>query len=116
MQFAKLFYWSRMRLFFGLGQQQSGLFNQRNLRLELRNVNMNICIPFVHSEKGYGLYWDNQSPTCFTDNPQEMSFDSEVGLCADYYLIYGGNAEEVISGVRTLTGQAPLYLLWALGF
>lgn len=103
-------------IIFGLGQQQSGLFNQRNQRLELRNVNMNICIPFIHSEKGYGLYWDNQSPTCFTDNPQEMSFDSEVGLCADYYFIYGGDAEGVIAGVRTLTGQAPLYPLWTLGF
>lgn len=103
-------------IIFGLGQQQTGLFNQRNQRLQLRNVNMSICIPFVHSEKGYGLYWDNQSPTYFTDNAQKMSFDSEVGLCADYYFIYGGNAEGVIAGVRTLTGQAPLYPLWTLGF
>lgn len=103
-------------IIFGLGQQQSGLFNQRNQRLHLRNVNMNICIPFVHSEKGYGLYWDNQSPTWFTDNPQELSFDSEVGLCADYYFIYGGDADGVIAGVRSLTGQAPLYPLWTLGF
>ena len=45
----------------------------------------------------------------FLDNPQEMSFDSEVGDCADYYFIYGGNADGVIAGVRELTGQAPLY-------
>ena len=53
---------------------------------------MSICIPFIHSVKGYALYWDNYSPTTFLDNPQEMSFDSEVGDCADYYFIYGGNA------------------------
>ena len=52
----------------------------------------------------------------FTDNPQEMSFDSEVGDCADYYFIYGSNADGVIAGVRDLTGQAPLYPLWTLGF
>ena len=45
-----------------------------------------------------------------------MSFDSEVGDCADYYFIYGGNADGVIAGVRELTGQAPLYPLWTLGF
>ena len=45
-----------------------------------------------------------------------MSFDSEVGDCADYYFIYGGNADKVIANVRELTGQAPLYPLWALGF
>lgn len=43
-----------------------------------------------------------------------MSFDSEVGDCADYYFIYGGNADKVIANVRELTGQAPLYPLWAL--
>lgn len=101
---------------YGLGQQQTGLVSQRNQRLLLRNENMKICIPFVHSAKGYGLYWDNYSPTVFLDNPQEMSFDSEVGDCADYYFIYGGNADGVIAGVRQLTGQAPMYPLWTLGF
>lgn len=101
---------------YGLGQQQTGLVSQRNQKLLLRNINMKICIPFVHSAKGYGLYWDNYSPTTFTDNPQEMSFDSEVGDCADYYFIYGGSADGVIAGVRQLTGQAPMYPLWTLGF
>lgn len=101
---------------YGLGQQQRGKVNQRNQKLFLRNQNMHICIPFIHSVKGYGLYWDNYSPTLFTDNPQEMSFDSEVGDCADYYFIYGQNADGVIAGVRELTGQAPLYPLWTLGF
>lgn len=101
---------------YGLGQQQTGKVNQRNQKLFLRNQNMSICIPFIHSIKGYALYWDNYSPTTFVDNPQEMSFDSEVGDCADYYFIYGGNADKVIANVRELTGQAPLYPLWALGF
>lgn len=101
---------------YGLGQQQTGKVNQRNQKLYLRNQNMHICIPFVHSAKGYGLYWDNYSPTTFNDNRQEMSFDSEVGDCADYYFIYGGNADGVVAGVRQLTGQAPMYPLWTLGF
>lgn len=103
-------------VFYGLGQQQTGKVSQRNQKILLRNINTKICIPFLHSVKGYGLYWDNYSPTTFTDNPQETSFDSEVGDCADYYLIYGGNADGVIAGVRDLTGQAPMYPLWTLGF
>ena len=77
---------------YGLGQQQTGKVNQRNQKLFLRNQNMSICIPFIHSIKGYALYWDNYSPTTFLDNPQETSFDSEVGDCADYYFIYGGHS------------------------
>lgn len=103
-------------VFYGLGQQQTGKVSQRNQKILLRNINTKICIPFLHSVKGYGLYWDNYSPTTFTDNPQETSFDSEVGDCSDYYLIYGGSADGVIAGVRNLTGQAPMYPLWTLGF
>lgn len=101
---------------YGLGQQQTGLMNQRNQTLFLRNQNMHICIPIIHSVKGYAVFWDNYSPTTFTDNPWETSFDSEVGDCSDYYFMYGGNADGVIADLRDLTGQAPLYPLWTLGF
>ena len=101
---------------FGLGQQQDGRWSQRGQRMRLKNENMKICIPFLHSAKGYGLYWDNYSPTVFADNAQETSFTSEVGWCADYYFIYGPTADDVIGGVRQLTGQAPMYPLWAMGF
>lgn len=102
-------------IIYGMGQQQTGRLSQRGQKLFLRNSNTNICIPFMHSEKGYGLYWDNYSPTTFLDNKQETSFDSEVGDCADYYFIYGGDAQGVVAGVRELTGQAPMYPLWTLG-
>jgi len=34
----------------------------------------------------------------------------------DYYFISGGNLDEVISGYRTLTGKAPVYPKWVLGY
>ena len=34
----------------------------------------------------------------------------------DYYFIAGKNMDEVISGYRTLTGKAPVYPKWVLGF
>ncbi|MEO7923208.1 MAG: TIM-barrel domain-containing protein, partial [Chitinophagaceae bacterium] len=45
-----------------------------------------------------------------------FSFSSEAGKQIDYYFIYGGNMDEVISGYRTLTGKAPIVPKWALGF
>lgn len=73
-------------------------------------------IPIIQSTKGYGLFWDNYSPTTFTDNPQEMAFESEVGECIDYYFMYGTSADGVIAQIRELTGQAPMYPLWSYGF
>ncbi|WP_217605454.1 TIM-barrel domain-containing protein [Chitinophaga sp. GbtcB8] len=101
---------------YGLGQQQNGKMSQRGQRVYLRQDNMKVCIPFFQSVKGYGVFWDNYSPTTFTDNLQETSFDSEAGDCADYYFLYGGNAEGVVAQMRGLTGQAPLMPLWVYGF
>jgi alpha-D-xyloside xylohydrolase len=100
---------------YGLGQRQNGKMNQRNQRIALRQENMYICIPFVQSVKGYGLFWDNYSPTTFQDNPQEMSWES-TGFCVDYYFMYGKNADGVIAQMRELTGQAPMFPLWTFGF
>ena len=100
---------------YGLGQQQTGKMNQRNQILPLQNWNMKVCIPFVQSVKGYGIYWDQYSISEFVDNPQEMSMQS-VGIKADYYFIYGGNADGVIAQMRKLTGQSPMLPLWAYGF
>ncbi|MBN1567647.1 MAG: DUF5110 domain-containing protein [Acidobacteria bacterium] len=45
-----------------------------------------------------------------------MSLWSEVGDQIDYYFIAGANADEIIHGYRTITGQAPMMPKWALGF
>ena len=101
---------------YGLGQQQVDDLNQRNHKHFMRQRALHASVPIIQSTKGYGMFWDNYSPTTYTDNPQEMSFDSEVGECMDYYFMYGGNADGVIAQIRDLTGQAPMYPLWTFGF
>ena len=49
-------------------------------------------------------------------NQRKLSIWSEMAKDMDYYFIAGRNADEVISGYRTLTGKAPVYPKWALGF
>ncbi len=47
---------------------------------------------------------------------RKLSIWSEMSKDMDYYFIAGQNADEVISGYRTLTGKAPVYPKWVLGF
>jgi alpha-D-xyloside xylohydrolase len=101
---------------YGLGQQQAGKMIQRNLTLNMIQGNTNDYVPFFVSVKGYGLFWDNYSPTVFTDNSEGTSFKSDVGDCIDYYFMYGGNADGVIANMRDLTGQVPMFPLWTYGF
>ena len=101
---------------YGLGQHQKGKMNQRNQQLILRQENIVTSIPYIYSIKGYGLFWDNNSVTTFTDNSQETAFNSEVGGCSDYYFMYGSNADNVVKCMRNLTGQVQMNALWTYGF
>lgn len=106
----------RDELIYGLGQFQDGKMAQRNQKLYLLQEILITAIPIFQSTKGYGLFWDNYSPTWFTDNPQETSFESTVGDCADYYFMSGGNADGVIARIRELTGQVPMFPYWTYGY
>ena len=101
---------------YGLGQQQQGRMSKRNVKLRMIQGNTDDYIPLFVSVKGYGLYWDNTSPTDFEDNPESTSFRSDVGDCIDYYFMEGGNADGVIARMRDLTGQVPMFPLWTFGY
>ena len=101
---------------YGLGQQQQGKMVQRNLKLNMIQGNTDDYVPFFLSAKGYGLFWDNYSPTIFEDNPESTSFKSEAGDGIDYYFMFGENADGVIACMRDLTGQVPMFPLWTYGY
>jgi alpha-D-xyloside xylohydrolase len=50
------------------------------------------------------------------EEQNRLSIWSEMSKDMDYYFIAGNNTDEVISGYRTLTGKAPVYPKWVLGF
>ena len=101
---------------YGLGILQNGKMSQRNQEVHMVQNNTWDFVTFFQSVKGYGLFWDNYSPTTFKDTPGETSFGSEVGDCIDYYFMYGGNADGVVAEMRDLTGQVPMFPLWSYGF
>lgn len=101
---------------YGLGQQQRGKLSLRNTRINMVQGNTDDYVPFLVSTKGYGLFWDNYSPTVFEDKPESTSFKSDVGDCIDYYFMFGGNIDGSIAGMRDLTGKAPMFPLWTFGY
>ncbi len=101
---------------YGLGQQQRGKLSLRNTRINMVQGNTDDYVPFLVSTKGYGLFWDNYSPTVFEDKPESTIFKSDVGDCIDYYFMLGGNIDGSIACMRELTGQAPMFPLWTFGY
>jgi alpha-D-xyloside xylohydrolase len=101
---------------YGLGTIQNGKMNRRGEKKRMEQSNLEDFQNVLQSIKGWGLYWENYSPTLFEDNAQGMTFTSEAGQGVDYYFMYGGSADGVIAQMRHLSGDVPMFPLWTYGF
>ena len=101
---------------YGLGTIQNGKMNRRGERKRMEQSNLEDFMNVLQSIKGWGIYWENYSPTLFEDNANGMTFDAEVGDGVDYYFMYGGSADGVIAQMRYLSGDVPMFPLWTFGY
>ena len=101
---------------YGLGTIQNGKMNRRGEHKRMEQSNLEDFQNVLQSIKGWGLYWENYSPTQFDDDEYGTTFTSEVGEGVDYYFMYGGSADGVIAKMRELTGDVPMFPLWTYGF
>lgn len=101
---------------YGVGILQEGRMDMRGTNRRMIQGNTDDYCNIIQSIKGYGLFWDNYSPTTFVANESGFQFISDNGGCIDYYFIYGGDADGVIAGIRQLTGTVPMLPLWSYGF
>ena len=101
---------------YGLGTIQNGKMNRRGEKKRMEQSNLEDFQNVLQSIKGWGIYWENYSPTLFEDNAEGMTFDAEAGEGIDYYFMYGESADGVIALMRQLTGDVPMFPLWTYGF
>lgn len=101
---------------YGLGMLQNGRMNQRGENRLMFQTNTEDYANFFQSIKGYGVFWDNYSPTRIEDRDDTLTLSSQVAEAIDYYFIYGKDADGVISRMRTLSGKVPMLPLWTYGF
>lgn len=99
---------------YGLGQLQNGRLSMRGVSMTMIQDNRSIYIPYFYSSKRYALYWDNYSPTAFSDGPTGTTFSS-TGQAIDYYVLVGTSADGVLRSWRQLTGGTQLPPLWNFG-
>ncbi|MCQ2095514.1 MAG: DUF5110 domain-containing protein [Bacteroidaceae bacterium] len=101
---------------YGIGLLQNGKMSQRGENRRMEQSNLEDYAHFFQSIKGYGVFWDNYSPTLIQDRDNLLTWESEVGGLIDYYFMYGGNADGVIACMRNLSGHVPMLPLWTYGF
>jgi len=101
---------------YGFGFVGEGEVNRRNKDLLLVQTNVGIVIPVMMSTERYGILWDTYSKMRFKDNADGATLWAESAPGGvDYYFMAGDSMDEVVTGYRALTGQAPMYPKQAFG-
>ncbi len=102
--------------FYGLGQHQHGLLNQKGCVIRLQQTNTEIAIPFVLSSRGYGFLWNNPAIGRVELAENFTRWVAEATRLLDYYVIAGNSPSEILEHYVSATGRPPLLPEWALGF
>lgn len=117
---AQSFKLSTNEAIYGFGQVQDGALDHRGKSYShMVQGNMSVWIPFFHSTRGYGLYWDLYGPCDFSDNTSTgATFKTEAAHAVDYYVLVGSetDGDEVVRRMRELTGKATMVPLWTYGY
>jgi alpha-D-xyloside xylohydrolase len=108
--------------YYGLGQNQQGALDLRGRSLECAHdytaaAGPSVCVPFIVTNKGYGLVWDNPSKTRvdFAFNEQ-TKWTSQVGQRVSFLVIAGDSYDKIYEGYRLLTGSVPMLPKSAYGY
>ncbi|MGO7251612.1 hypothetical protein ACCS63_35345, partial [Rhizobium brockwellii] len=68
-----------------------------------------VCVPFMVTDKGYAILWDNPSATTVSPGLLNATkFASNVGERVSFFLIAGKTTDELYAGYARLTGATPL--------
>jgi alpha-D-xyloside xylohydrolase len=108
--------------YYGLGQNHEGFLDHRGHAVRCWNdylspAGPSTCIPFLLTNKGYGLVWDNPSKTTISPGFNEQTrWSSEMGDRVSFFVIAGDTADEIYAGYRLLTGPTPLLPKAAYGY
>jgi alpha-D-xyloside xylohydrolase len=108
--------------YYGLGQNQEGFLDRRGHVIRCEHdynapSGQSVCVPFVVTNKGYGMIWDNPSKTTvsfgFNGN---VHWDSQVGQRVSFFVIAGKTYDEIYEGYRLLTGTVQMLPKSAYGY
>ncbi|WP_423126957.1 TIM-barrel domain-containing protein [Gaoshiqia sp. Z1-71] len=97
--------------FYGLGQHQSDEFNYKGKSEELFQYNTKVAVPFIVSNKNYGLLWDSYSLSRFGDSREYKQLNrafqlynkkGERGSLTGTYQRWNGDLQQLVRAEDSL--------------
>jgi alpha-D-xyloside xylohydrolase len=101
--------------FFGLGQHTHGRLDQKGLVLDLVQRNAEISIPFLLSNRGYGLLWNLPAIGRVELAENGVRWVADSARQIDYWVTTGTPAG-ILAHYADATGHAQPLPEWASGF
>lgn len=101
---------------FGMGQYQQDFLDLKNSKLELAHRNSQASVPFLLSNRGYGMLWNNPAigEVNFAKNITEWHAFSTKEM--DYWITCGDTPSEIEEQYADVTGKVPMMPDYAMGY
>ncbi|MBO6300974.1 MAG: glycoside hydrolase family 31 protein [Ruminiclostridium sp.] len=93
---------------FGMGQYQMPILNLKGCVLPLEQRNSQVTVPFVISDRGYGMLWNNPATgeAAFGRNITKWTAD-ETDM-ADYWITADETPAKIVENYTACVGRAPV--------
>ena len=101
---------------YGLGQRTHGRLNLKGLALDLVQRNGEVSIPFVLSDRGYGLLWNVPAVGRVEFAENATRWQAGQAREIDYWLTAAPTPAGILARYADVTGHAPELPAWASGF
>ncbi len=100
----------------GLGQHEDGIANYRNCTQHLYQNNMQIPMPVFLSTAGYAVLLDADCLMVYEEKDNQITVTLDMVEQIAYYVIVGETMQDLVKGIRRITGKAAMLPKWAYGY
>jgi alpha-D-xyloside xylohydrolase len=102
--------------FYGFGQHQHGLLDQKGAVIDLIQRNSEVSVPFALSSRGYGFLWNMPGAGRVELGSNRTRWSADGARQIDYWVTTGRTPAEIVSRYARVTGLPPVLPEWASGF
>ena len=92
-----------------MGQYQMANTNLKGCILDLEQRNSQVSVPFMISNKGYGLLWNNPAVGRASFGMNLTEFTAEAVKQLDYWITAADTPKELLKNYTDVTGRAPQF-------
>src|ERR1019366_9346839 len=102
--------------FYGFGQHQHGLLDQKGAVIDLVQRNSEVTVPFALSSRGYGFLWNMPGVGRVELAANRTRWAADAARQIDYWVTTGPTPADIVSRYAQVTGLPPMLPEWASGF